>query len=49
MLAQLTVNGCLMMRRLFIGIKYTDAGLQEKTAQDSFVAPSLAVRCESDA
>ncbi len=41
LLTQLAVNGCVMMRRLSIGIKYTDAGLEEKTAQDSVVARFL--------
>ncbi len=49
LLTQLAVNGSVMMRRLFIGIEYTDAGLQEKTAQDSFVARSLAARSKSGA
>src|ERR1700693_3374921 len=31
-----------MMRGLFIGIEHTNPGLQQKTAQDSLVARSLA-------
>jgi len=38
LLAQLPVNGAVMVRGLFIGIEHTDARLQQKTAQDSFVA-----------
>ena len=44
LLSQLAVNGGVMMGRLFIGIEHTDAGLQQKTAQDGFVARSLAAR-----
>jgi hypothetical protein len=36
-----------MMGRLLVGIEHPDAGLQEKKAQDSFVAQSLGARRES--
>src|SRR3984885_12007526 len=49
LLAQLPVNGSVMVRGLFIGIEHTDARLQQKTAQDSFVARSLTARSESGA
>src|SRR5215469_16961423 len=38
-----------MMRCLFVGIKHSDAGLQEKTAQDGFVARPLATHSKSGA
>ena len=47
LLKQLPVNGSVMMRGLFVGIEHTDAGLQEKTPQDSFVPESLAAHSES--
>jgi hypothetical protein len=40
LLAQLPVNGAVMMSGLFIGVEHADAGLHEKSAQDSFVARS---------
>ncbi len=41
LLPQLTVNRAVMMRSLFVSIEHTNAGLQQKTAQDSLVARSL--------
>jgi len=49
LLTQLPVNGSVMMRGLLVGIEHTDAGLQEKTSQDSFVPWSLAARSETSA
>jgi len=42
LLTQLPVNSGVVMRRLLVGIEHADTGLQEKTAQDGFVARSLA-------
>lgn len=47
LLTQLPVNSGVVMRRLLVGIEHADTGLQEKTAQDSFVARSLAPNCKS--
>ncbi len=44
LLPQLPVNSAVMMRGLFIGIEHTDAGLQQKTAQDGLVARSRAAQ-----
>jgi NAD(P)-dependent dehydrogenase (short-subunit alcohol dehydrogenase family) len=44
LLSQLPVNRAVMMRGLFIGVEHTDAGLQQKTAQDSLVARSRAAQ-----
>jgi len=49
LLAQLAVNGAVMVRRLFVRIEHTDARLQEKTAQDSFVARSLTAHSKAGA
>ncbi len=49
LLPQLPVNGAVMVRCLFIGVEHTDAGLQQKTAQDSLVARSLTAHGESGA
>ena len=42
LLTQLPINSGVVMRRLLVGIEQADTGLQEKTAQDGFVAWSLA-------
>ena len=47
LLTQLPVNGGVMMRRLLVGIEHADTGLQEKSAQDGFVARSLAAHGKS--
>ncbi len=47
--AQLAVNGTIMVRGLFVGIEHTNAGLQQKAAQDSLVARALAAYRESGA
>jgi hypothetical protein len=41
LLPQLAVNGCVVMRRLLIAIEHADAGLQQKAAEDGFVAGAL--------
>src|SRR5215813_14554578 len=38
-----------MMRRLLVGIEHANAGLQDKAAQDVFVARSLAAHCKPGA
>lgn len=49
LLHQLAIKGCVMVRRLFIGVEHSHAGLQQKPAQDSLVARSLAARGKSRA
>jgi len=41
LLPQLAVHSAIVMRGLFVGIKNSDAGFQEETAQSGLVARSL--------
>ena len=49
LLAQLPVNGGVVMGGLLVGKEDTDTGFQEKTAQYGFVARSLAAHSKSGA
>jgi len=49
LLPQLPVNGGVVMGGLLVGIEDSDAGLQQKAAQDSFIAGSLAADGKSGA
>ncbi|MGC1372633.1 MAG: hypothetical protein WA824_10895 [Candidatus Sulfotelmatobacter sp.] len=48
-LLALPINSAVMMRGLFIGVEHTDAGLQQKTPQDGFVARALTAHSKSGA
>ena len=49
LLAQLPVDGGVVVGRLLVGVEHADAGFQKKTAQDGFVARSLAADRKSGA
>jgi len=49
LLPQLPVQGGVVMGGLLVGIEDTDARLEQKTAQDSFIAGSLAANRKSGA
>lgn len=49
LLAQLPINGGVMMRRLVVGIEHTNARFKQKAAQHCFVLRSLGAHCKSGA
>lgn len=49
LLPQLPADSAVMVRGLLIGVEHTDAGLHQKTAQDSLVARSLTAHSKAGA